>query len=114
MIEIKTMFKTYKDCYLDISKYVCDGRIAIQAWNMEDGPIATLTVCLDDHRRTSLKDETYIDTNNCPFAPGLLKKYGIATETGKFGFSGYCCYPLMKINMEETSKHVYVEKEVEA
>lgn len=109
MIDIETMFGTYRNCYLSIGKYQADGRIAIGAWNMEDGPIATLTVCLDDHMKSSLPDETYIDTNNCPFAVSLLKKYGIASVTGKWGFSGFCSYPLMKIDLNEARKHEYVE-----
>ena len=47
---LRTMFGSYEDCFLTVNKYVADESPAIQIWNAEDGPIATLTVCLDEKR----------------------------------------------------------------
>lgn len=51
-----------------------------------------------------VKNCTYIDTNNCPFAEQLLK-YGIAKDTGFTKDSGFCKYPLWQFNEEFLKEH---------
>lgn len=63
---------------------------------------AVLTVSFGEF--ISLKNSAYIDTNNCPFAPQLLKE-GIAQETGFTKKSGFCSYPLW-IFTEEFLKEI--------
>ena len=66
---------------------------------------AVLTVSFGEF--ISLKNSAYIDTNNCPFAPQLLKE-GIAQETGFTKKSGFCSYPLW-IFTEEFLKEIGAE-----
>lgn len=54
-------------------------------------PFATLTVSFGEF--IGIKDCAYVDTNNCTFAPQLLR-IGIAEDTGLTKRSGYCEYPL--------------------
>ena len=102
MLKIKTDFGTYNVCF-EIGKYVADGSPAIQAWSPTEGPVATLTKCLDD---ITLEDgEVYIDTNNCPWALDFLVENGLAEEAGRFGISGYCLYPVVRLNMDKVMEH---------
>lgn len=59
--------------------------------NCEDGPYATLTVCLGEF--IGMKNCAYIDTNNCYFADQLLRQLP-AKDTGLTRNSGFCTYPL--------------------
>ena len=106
---INTMFASYGGIFLQVSKYVADESLAIQAWNLEEGPIATLTVCLDDNSLG--ENETYLDTNNCPWVVDFIQKYGLGELTGKMRPSGYCLYPAAKIDMDAVLKHVFSQEE---
>ena len=108
-MRIDTDFRSYDGIFLRVAKYAADGSVCLQAWNYEDGPIATLTVCLDGKQLG--ENETYLDTNNCPWVRRFMEKYGLATMTGKFRPSGYCIYPAAKIHMNEVMKHLFVEEE---
>ncbi len=99
---VKTPYSTYKDCYLRRNGYKANKKMELELWNDEDGPIATLTVCLPYERGTE-EDEAYVDTNNCPWAIDFLKAYGIAEQTNVYGHSGYCTYPLMKFDMDKVA-----------
>lgn len=106
-MKIETEFRTYEGVYLQVGKYVADNSVAIQAWNQQDGPIATITVCLCDD---SLKEgEAYVDTNNCPWAVDFIEQEELGKRTGRVGRSGYCVYPVVKFDMEKVK-----EKEVAA
>lgn len=59
--------------------------------NCDDGPYATLTVCLGEF--IGAKNCAYIDTNNCYFADQLLQQLPVK-ETGLTRHSGLCEYPL--------------------
>lgn len=61
--------------------------------NFEDGPYATLTVCLGEF--IGVKNCAYIDTNNCSFADQLLQQLP-AQDMGLTRRSGYCEYPLWR------------------
>lgn len=104
---LRTTFGIYEGVYLQVGKYVADNSVAIQAWNQQDGPIATITVCLCDD---SLKEgEAYVDTNNCPWAVDFIEQGELGKRTGRVGRSGYCVYPVVKFDMEKVK-----EKEVAA
>lgn len=45
-------------------------------------------------------NEACIDINNAPFAKGLLEKLNIGEDTGKTVQSGFCTYPIFKLNMD--------------
>lgn len=94
---LQTTFGTYENVFLNVGRYQADNSVAIQVWNQQDGPIATLTVCLCDRR---LDDgEAYINTNNCPWAVEFIEKEGLGKRTGSMGHSGYCTYPVVKFDM---------------
>ena len=104
---LRTTFGVYEVVYLQVGKYQADDSMAIQAWNQQDGPIATLTVCLCD--RSLEEGEAYIDTNNCPWAVDFIEQEKLGKTTGRTGRSGYCTYPVVKFDMKKVK-----EKEVAA
>ena len=95
--------KTY-NLYLTAEKYQSNDTLAVIAYEPATGDCITpemfdvITVNLPFGEA----DEThaYIDTNNCPWAPELLKEMGVAKPTRKYGHSGFCKYPLYKFNLE--------------
>ena len=99
---VETTFGTYKGVFLKTGRYMTDDSVAIQLENVQDGPIARITVCLSDR---SLEDgEAYIDTNNCPWAVDFIEKEGLGKRTGRSGRSGYCTYPVVKFDMEKVKE----------
>lgn len=103
MIDVKTMFATYKNCRLIADRYLCDKSPAIKIWSDAEGPIANLTVCLDD--KSLGPDEAYLDTNNFPEGLDLIEKYGLGEMTGKWKASGFCRFPAVKFDMDAVAKH---------
>lgn len=103
-MKVKTKYETYNNCYLTVNKYVADDSLAVGIWNAEDGPIASLTVCLPN----GIANETlaYIDTNNCPWALDFIKEYNLGENLGITARSGYCEYPLVAFDMEIINKYV--------
>lgn len=106
-MKINTMYATYKDCYLVTDTYRANGTLAIQIMgDCGDGylePIATLTVCLVNENKAN-ETRAYVDTNNCPWAMDFIEKYKLGEETGLYGLSGYCMYPLVEFNMEKVKE----------
>lgn len=103
-LKVKTEFSEYRNCYLMINRYVADDSIYIELMNDECGPIATLTTCLNDWSIN--ENETYLDTNNCPWVEKLIKKYHLGKPTGHKRRSGWCEYPLYEIDMTELNKYI--------
>ena len=103
---LKTTFGTYENVFLQVGRYQADNSVAIQAENRQDGPIATLTVCLCD--KSLSEGKAYIDTNNCPWAVEFIEKEGLGKRTGRTGRRGYCTYPVVKFDMAKVR-----EKEAE-
>ncbi len=93
---MKTSYGIYEGVVLRVNKYMADGSIAIMAENRQDGPIATITVCLCD--KNLGENEAYIDTNNCPWALDFIKEYKLGTPTGRSRHSGFCEYPAVKFD----------------
>lgn len=106
-MRITTQFRTYEDAYLKIGKYMADNSLAIEVWNKQDGPIARLTVCLTDPFLR--ENESYVDTNNCPWAMDFIKEYQLGKESGHVRRNGYCTYPAVAFDLEQLKKH---EKEM--
>ena len=94
MTPIKTEYNSYTVDFLEVGRYVHDGSLAIRAWSMEDGPIATITVCIDGENPKP--NEAFVDTNNCPWAPKWIEENVLGRPTGLIARSGYCDYPLYK------------------
>lgn len=103
---VKTEYGIYKDCHFVKGNYKANDSVALEIWNEEDGPIATLTVCLPNFPQQ--KNESFLDINNCPWAENLVKELGIAEFTGQMMPSGYCSYPLYEFDMEKVEEYANV------
>lgn len=104
MFTIKTYFSTVSDCYLEADTYANNKHIAIEVFSESEGPYASLTVNLDTTKKYP-KNYGYVDTNNFPEAEYVINKLGIGEDTGLFGFSGMCIYPLYKFDLEKIKQY---------
>lgn len=89
-------------CVLQIGEYN-NGHIAIEVDDLEEGLLEYLTVNLPN---TAIpKNYAFIDINNCIEAGALIEQLGIGRNTGKFGFNGYCNYPLYEMFPEKIREY---------
>ena len=80
-----------------------NNRPCLYLWD-EEGPYGNLGVNLPDNE---LDEECmYVDVNNMPNAELFLEENGLGEPTGDFGFSGFCMYPVYKLNMERINELV--------
>ena len=99
LLKVKTSFRTYNDCFLKVDHYVEDNSLAVLLFSKTKGHVTTLTVCLcDNHLK---ENESYVDTNNCPWVVDFLEGKGIAKLSDKVRLSGYCVYPVMEFDLEK-------------
>ena len=91
---VKTFFGEY-DVTIQKKNYRDNGNLALQLWEPEEGPFATLTVNLG---KKLPANQAFVDTNNCPWGEEFIEENGLGKDTGKFGFSGYCVYPLYEFD----------------
>lgn len=97
MYTVETFFGAY-DVSLKKSKYSSNGNLAIQMFESDGMPFATLTVNLGK----KLKDDlAYVDTNNCPWAETFIEKNGLGEPTDRIGQSGFCFYPQYKFDLSK-------------
>jgi hypothetical protein len=97
-------FKFYGEKYelfLEVDKYVNNDNIAIEVWDTNEGPFADLTVNIYDLP----EGLACIDTNNFPDAIRLIEEYNLGEFTSNFATSGYCTYPIYKLNIENINKY---------
>lgn len=106
LLEVKTEWAVYKNCFLQVARYQADNSRAIEIWNNEDGPIARITVCITGSGLA--EDETVIDTNNCPWAMEFIKQHGFGQAIGRMVKSGYCTYPVVKLDIEKIGEYLEV------
>ena len=99
LLTLRTEYGTYTDCFLKVDHYRADNALAVLLFSKTEGPIATLTVCLCDNRLK--ENESYVDTNTCPWVVDFLKGKGIAKLSDKVRLSGYCVYPTMEFDLEK-------------
>ena len=102
LTDIKTRYGNYQVDFLSADTYIHDGSPAITAWSIMEGPIAIITVCLDDKRLE--QNQSYVDTNNCPWAPEWIEENRLGKNTGKKARSGYCTYPLYEFDMKRINE----------
>lgn len=105
-LEVKTEWAVYKNCFLQVGRYKADNSRAIEIWNREDGPIARITVCIAGSMLA--EDETVLDTNNCRWAVEFVESNGFGENTGRTVRSGYCVYPVVKLNVEKIGEYLEV------
>ena len=99
LLTLRTEYGTYTDCFLKVEHYREDNALAVLLFSKTEGPIATLTVCLCDNRLK--ENESYVDTNNCPWVVDFLKGKGLAKLSDKVRLSGYCVYPTMEFDLKK-------------
>ena len=81
LLEVRTEWAVYKNCFLQVAKYQADNSRAIEIWNEEDGPIARITVCITGSMLA--EDEVVLDTNNCPWAVEFVESNDLGENTGR-------------------------------
>ena len=86
---------------LQAMTYENNGTLALMAFYDENGDDSdVLSVNLNNAMMQN--DECcFIDTNNIPWAPRFLEKFNLAEPTGVSQRSGFCTYPLYKVNREK-------------
>ena len=97
LTDIKTRYGNYKVDFLTADRYVADNVLAIMAWGDYER-IAHITVCLNDNRLKS--NQSYVDTNNCPWAPEWIEENKLGIKTNWTARSGFCTYPLYEFDMK--------------
>ena len=94
-------------CVLEVSKYSAGKGTAIQFLEYDEEfecwfPYATATVNLGN----KISEEyAYLDTNNFPQVTDIFEKYGFGKYTGNFRASGFCIYPLYKLNLKKVMEY---------
>lgn len=81
---------------INIGNYSHNNNTAISL-DCSEGVFATITVNLDENLD---EDMAYLDTNNCSWVEDIMEKYGLGEFTGKIRQSGFCVYPLYKLNLK--------------
>ena len=95
-------FNGYK-LYIEKSVYVYGNKLSLHLYAIDDGPYASMTINITD---CELKeDEVILDVNNFPEVKDLMEKYKLGVFTDYSVQSGYCWYPIYKLNMEEVDKY---------
>lgn len=95
--KLNTMWGTTETITMTVRQYDRPQNLAIQLW-CEDGPYATMTVNLG---KKLPADMAYVDTNNFPEAESFIKKHRLGKPTGKYGYSGFCTYPLYQFDLKK-------------
>lgn len=105
-VMVKTEYGNYEITSVAMSRYRADNSLAIELYT-EYEPFARLTVCLLDKLK---ENESYVDTNNCPWAEDFIREYKLGEIVG-YKASGYCLYPRVAFNMDRI-RELFVESEV--
>ena len=95
--EVTTMWSTTPDCFLSVDSYADNGHVAISVWSESEGPFAGLTVNLPETKNYPT-NYAFVDTNNFPEAPEMIRRLRIGKYTGRMAVSGYCMYPLYQFD----------------
>lgn len=87
--------KTY-DVRLVVSKYYFHDNIALKLETPDGLPFAHITVNL----QPLVWGYAYLDTNNLPNIREFIERYKIGKWVNAYCESGYCKYPLYKIDLD--------------
>lgn len=100
------MWQGEEDCHIVLAKYVADGSLAILLESAVDGsPVTTLTTCLYYDDIPVESNYCYIDTNNNLYAEEFIQQNHLGEPVRNrigqpiYGTSGFCKYPLYKMDM---------------
>ena len=91
--------KTY-EIFFKTEHYAYNGNLALQAYTKEGEPFADVSVnVMGALSAEEGKDHICVDVNNLPMASfGEIVKAGVLTPTGRQAQSGFCTYPIYKVD----------------
>ena len=81
---------------INIGKYSRNNNTAISL-DCNEGKFATITVNFNENLDEGM---AYLDTNNCPWVEDIVKKYCLGEPTCEYKQSGFCIYPLYKLDLQ--------------
>jgi hypothetical protein len=92
--------KTYK-VQFKAEHYACNGNLALQAYTEDGEPFADVSVnVMGALSADDGKDHICLDVNNLPMSSfGEIVKAGVLTPTGRQAESGFCTYPIYKVDL---------------
>ena len=101
MAKYKFQFNHDGDYIIETTTYSNNDSLALMMY--PDGCPDDFTVLSVNLGNDMLQDKEhcFIDSNNCPFAEELLLDLGIAEITFINQRSGFCTYPLLRINLDK-------------
>lgn len=87
---------------IQTSHYVDNGNIAISLSCIDEDGDELPYIYLSVNLREKLPAYyAYVNTNNAPGAIEFIEKNGLGEFTGRYGYSGYCSYPLYKFDKQK-------------
>lgn len=89
--DINIMRSTYRD----------NNNTAVMAELSNGEPFAAFTVNIEDDLPENL---AYLDTNNVRGVLEFMIENNLAEDTGFTGESGFCTYPLVRLNLDKIPK----------
>ena len=104
---VNTYYETYENVFIVLDKYRFDNSLAISLMSNTLGPIARITVCLQDGLGLPYfldEDEAFVDTNNCPWAEQFIIENRLGKPTGRKAGSGFCLYPSYKFDLKKLAE----------
>ena len=105
-MEYKTLNYRGSEMTLKISSYRNNNRIAIAMYELCEGhheSYSVATVNLDDFLFGP--NEAFMDENNHPGITKCFVDAGLAKPLNRLGYSEYCQYPVVELNLEEIAKY---------
>lgn len=86
---------------LEEEHYASNGNLALQAYTDEGEDFATISTNIEGALSASEgKDHICLDCNNLPMESfDELVNAGVLIPTGRSAFSGFCCYPIYKVDL---------------
>lgn len=89
--------------------YIHPRTLAVQMYDIDDLPFATITVNLCSKQQSFSR--AFLDTNNCPWVEQFLVGYNLAKPVDNIHLSsGFCSYPLYEFDLDQLSKNPTSER----
>jgi hypothetical protein len=87
--------------WLKEEHYASNGNLALQAYTDEGEPFAMISTNVEGAlTKAEGKDHICLDDNNLPIKSfDNLMKAGALTPTGRYAQSGFCNYPIYKVDL---------------
>ncbi len=98
--------EVFKVCFF-VSTYIDNDRLAVIIMDEDGEDFADLTVNLSHEPCPA--GCAFLDTNGCVPVEDFVEKYKLGEFTGYYGRSGYCLYPLYRLDMERIRKYAIEE-----